>query len=95
MGLCKEDKMDLSRRVSRGEHNNFVVLVDYVLHRNLAFNNLVEWRVLQLVKSNLWLRQVLLNLTFLWFGSPFSYSKDRAGFAELSKDQICVFIKSL
>ena len=53
MGLCKEDKMDLSRRVSRGEHNNFVVLVDYVLHRNLAFNNLVEWRVLQLVKSNL------------------------------------------
>ena len=95
MSFGKHDKMDLCGGTFRREHNNFIVLVDNVLNRLLALDNLVKWRVTQLVKRDLCLLNLLLNLAFLWFRPPLSNRKNRACLAELREDKIGVFIESL
>ena len=95
MRLSKEDEMDLGGGASRGEHNDFVVLIDHVLHGELAFDDLVEWRILKLVKRHLLLLQLGQDLAFFWLRPPFSNCKDRGGLAELRENEVGVFIKSL
>jgi len=88
--------MDLGRWSSRGEHDDFIVLVHDVLKLLFTFNNLIEWRVAQLVNRDLdFLDVVLKVLAIFGLGSPLTNCKDWTGFAKLSEDQICILVEGL
>lgn len=88
--------MDLGRWSSRGEHDDFVVLVYDVLGLLFTFNNLIEWRVAQLVNRDLNFLDVALKVLAIFrFWSPFADSKDWTGLAKLREDQICILVEGL
>ena len=89
--------MNFGNRFLRREHNDLLILVDDILDGTLAFDDLIERRVSQLIQRNLSFLTMILRLvmTIFWLGSPFSHGKCRICLAELCEDQISVFVESL
>ena len=58
--LCQEYQVHLSDRFQRWEHYDFIVLIQYRLRGLLALDNLVKWRVAQLIKRDFRLLPMIL-----------------------------------
>ena len=86
--------MSLGNWFSSVECDHFVVLEDG-FNVLLTLNNLVEWRVSELIKREFGFLNMWHHLAVFRLGPPFAHCEDIAGLAELRENQIAVFVEAL
>ena len=79
------------------KRDDAIVLVEHLRNTFFSFYNFVEGRIAELLHRNLRLLslRLLWDLSLLGLGSPATDCEDRAGLAELRKDQIAILVKAL
>ena len=93
--LRKHDKVSISAGLLSRECNYSLILEQYLLNTPLAFDDLVEWRVSELLKRHFCLLHLLQDLPVFGLGSPATHGEDWARLAKLGKDQVTVPIEAL